>query len=92
MNTTSKKLLLIFAAITIIGLSYLFLGRTAKPLVYEESGEVLTERMPADNTTSSPVVTADSDHDGLADWEEIIWKTDPNNPDSDGDKPLMGKR
>ncbi len=27
----------------------------------------------------------DSDNDGLADWEEVLWKTDPNNPDTDGD-------
>mgnify|MGYP003394785642 CR=1 FL=1 len=27
----------------------------------------------------------DTDKDGLQDWEEALWKTDPNNPDSDGD-------
>lgn len=27
----------------------------------------------------------DSDHDGLKDWEEVLWKTDPHNPDTDGD-------
>jgi len=27
----------------------------------------------------------DSDNDGLADWEEVLWKTDPHNPDTDGD-------
>lgn len=27
----------------------------------------------------------DSDNDSLADWEEVLWKTDPNNPDTDGD-------
>ncbi len=27
----------------------------------------------------------DSDGDGLADWEEVLWDTDPNNPDTDGD-------
>ncbi len=27
----------------------------------------------------------DSDNDGLADWEEVLWNTDPSNPDSDGD-------
>jgi hypothetical protein len=27
----------------------------------------------------------DTDNDGLANWEEILWGTDPNNPDSDGD-------
>ena len=27
----------------------------------------------------------DSDNDGLKDWEEILWKTDPKKPDTDGD-------
>lgn len=27
----------------------------------------------------------DSDKDGLTDWQEEIYKTDPNNPDTDGD-------
>lgn len=27
----------------------------------------------------------DPDHDGLKNWEEALWKTDPNNPDTDGD-------
>jgi hypothetical protein len=27
----------------------------------------------------------DSDGDGLTDWEESLWGTDPNNPDTDGD-------
>ncbi len=29
--------------------------------------------------------TADTDGDGLEDWEEALWGTDPNNPDTDGD-------
>ncbi len=27
----------------------------------------------------------DSDSDGLKDWEEALWHTDPHNPDTDGD-------
>lgn len=27
----------------------------------------------------------DSDSDGLKDWEETLWQTDPQNPDTDGD-------
>ena len=33
----------------------------------------------------------DHDFDGLADWEEKIHKTDPNNPDTDGDGYLDGE-
>ena len=35
------------------------------------------------DTTSQ--LDADSDSDGLKDWEELLWKTDPNKIDTDGD-------
>lgn len=31
------------------------------------------------------VTEVDTDKDGLADWKEALWKTDVNNPDTDGD-------
>lgn len=34
--------------------------------------------------------TIDSDLDGLRDWQEVLWGTDPANPDSDGDKTSDG--
>lgn len=34
---------------------------------------------------SSRTETPDSDGDGLKDWEEALWKTDPNKSDTDGD-------
>lgn len=33
----------------------------------------------------------DTDSDGLADWEEVLWKTNPENPDTDGDGMSDGK-
>lgn len=33
----------------------------------------------------------DSDSDGLKDWEEKLWGTDPNSPDTDGDGALDGE-
>jgi len=35
--------------------------------------------------------TKDSDNDGLMDWQETTWKTDPCKPDSDGDGYLDGE-
>jgi len=35
--------------------------------------------------TSQGNTSLDSDHDGLKDWEEQIYGTDPHNPDTDGD-------
>lgn len=36
-------------------------------------------------TTIKEVIERDSDGDGIADWEEALWGTDPNNPDTNGD-------
>lgn len=33
----------------------------------------------------------DADADGLMDWEETLWGTDPKNPDTDGDKTKDGE-
>ncbi len=35
--------------------------------------------------------TQDKDNDGLKDWEEILWKSDSNNSDTDGDKTPDGE-
>jgi len=36
-------------------------------------------------SVNSSGIGGDSDGDGLLDWEETLWGTDPNNTDSDGD-------
>lgn len=36
-------------------------------------------------TATSSAMEIDSDHDGLPDWEEALYGTDPHNPDTDGD-------
>lgn len=35
-------------------------------------------------------IEQDSDNDGLNDWEEVLWKTNSKNPDTDGDGTLDG--
>ena len=44
------------------------------------SGEIYTQQ-----AGIAPANRRDSDSDGLLDWEEILHKTDPKNPDSDRD-------
>ena len=36
-------------------------------------------------------VSRDGDNDGLKDWEEVIWGTDPKTPDTDGDGTIDGQ-
>jgi hypothetical protein len=38
-----------------------------------------------DADISKLVAESDRDKDGLHDWEETLWHTDPDNPDTDGD-------
>ncbi len=38
-----------------------------------------------DASTLTHATEVDTDHDGLADWEEVLWNTDPHTPDTDGD-------
>jgi len=40
---------------------------------------------------NSAAAQIDSDHDGLPDWEEALYGTDPHNPDTDGDGTPDGK-
>ncbi len=47
------------------------------------------ENFPAQDWSASG--GKDSDNDGLRDWEEELYKTDPNNPDTDGDGYLDGE-
>lgn len=43
------------------------------------------------NNTNISISTKDSDEDGLKDWEEIIFRTNPYSPDTDGDKTPDGE-
>jgi hypothetical protein len=49
------------------------------------SDEMNKNSTSTDQNLSDSSASADTDHDGLRNWEETIWKTDPNNPDTDGD-------
>jgi len=46
---------------------------------------------PASEPVIAQEIDKDSDNDGLPDWEEALWKTDFNNPDTDGDGVFDGQ-
>jgi len=49
------------------------------------TGEITTEGISVTSQINRDSVNIDSDGDGLLDWEESLWGTDPNNPDTDSD-------
>lgn len=77
-TTPSKKILLL------IIVSLIFLGGIIYALFYTAQTETYVAPV-ASVIIKNPVLDKDTDNDGLKDWEEQLWKTDPLNPDSDGD-------
>ncbi|HOZ16472.1 MAG TPA: hypothetical protein PK234_02005 [Candidatus Portnoybacteria bacterium] len=80
----SNLIILPVAIIFAVGL-ILFIGAYAKKDAFSQ----FTLWGAKETTISSQ--TIDSDNDGLKDWEENLYKTDPWNPDTDGDGYLDGE-
>ncbi len=61
----------------------------------EESGSLFGNLTPAEETNRTfetlPNAAGDDDGDGLSNAEELVWKTDVNNPDTDSDGYLDGE-
>lgn len=73
-----RLLLLIIGAILLIGggLWFLYTGR---------SQAVFERPKPEEAKKAAAVLSVDRDNDGLKDWEEELWHTDPLREDSDDD-------
>lgn len=64
--------------------SLIFLGSLIYFLFYVK--DTKTYVAPAVSVvTTNKILAKDTDEDGLKDWEEQLWKSDPLNPDSDSD-------
>lgn len=77
---TSKKarlVLAVLAFLTLLGVA-LFLRREKEPPPATENTASILEQQRLR-------LTEDHDNDGLKDWEEAIYRTNPQDPDSDGD-------
>lgn len=66
------------AALVFMGARLLSKRKGQEPIVDSTQKIAMTEE---ESATSS----FDTDRDGLLDWEEALWGTDPNRPDTDGD-------
>ncbi|MFA6536405.1 MAG: hypothetical protein WC250_00560 [Candidatus Paceibacterota bacterium] len=68
-----------------IVLALLIVGGTWYFSVSKDSQQNIVSDSSGLKQVASLVTEKDSDRDGLKDWEESLWGTDPMNPDTDGD-------
>ena len=93
MNTPRRNIIaLLIICTTIVGVVIFVDSRPKKTdilLPQTESTEAFQPITVASDIEKNKEL--DSDNDGLKDWEETVWKTDPQNPDSDGDGKMDGQ-
>ncbi|MCA9355900.1 hypothetical protein H6790_00620 [Candidatus Nomurabacteria bacterium] len=78
----SKKIIKMFLAVLLI-VAVIIVVKTG---VYKKINfKTKTANLPQGNLTLSELGENDSDKDGIADWEEILWGTDPEKYDTDDD-------
>ncbi len=83
MPRPSKKIiLLLVVAVVIVAGTFIYLHLPAK--VETSQNQLLAEESAAQNAIELQA-DKDSDNDDLKDWEEVLWHTDPHNPDTDHD-------
>jgi len=83
----NKKIFpIIFVILLTTGVYFVFFKNKEKT-IYENKKSAIASLLPS----TIEDMGKDSDNDGLKDWEEILWKTDPNNPDTDADKTTDGE-
>ncbi len=77
----SKKFILLVLALLVLGGTFWVFRNNSKKnqTNYGASGQLNNGPVVAEE------ISKDSDADGLKDWEEALWKTDPNNRDTDND-------
>lgn len=84
-----KRIVLIVVALVVVAIS-------AFLVLTKESGEEKFENVAVQEQQSFTDLLRsdphkDSDNDGLKDWQEALWQSDKNNPDTDGDGTLDGE-
>lgn len=85
MDYLPSKRIIFLAVGTVIFIGWLFWVPTTP--AFQEKNQEFEEnaKKQANQQKLDTLSQIDSDNDGLKDWEEALWKTDPNNPDTDGD-------
>jgi len=80
----SKKIILPTLTVIILLLVVIFIPSN-KNIRIETEGSKDLKNTVVSLALIRKIAEKDTDGDGLKDWEENLWGTDPNNPDTDGD-------
>ena len=80
----SKKIILPTLTVIILLLVVIFIPSNKNIRIETERSKDLKNTVVSSALTRE-IAEKDTDGDGLKDWEENLWGTDPNNPDTDGD-------
>lgn len=82
---SKKQALVALACLVVLSAIFasIFLPRTFTNTLGSEEAKALT--------AEERQLLEDNDRDGLENWQEALWNTDPKNPDSDGDGEPDGK-
>lgn len=91
----SKRFVITALLLLALGASGWFVAKR-KPQDTAPNTNVLLQQQQEQQRQQEILATAerlvlDGDNDGLRDWEEVIWETDPQNPDTDGDRTPDGE-
>jgi|GEM_PF-672637 len=92
MKPSRKNVILLIACLTVIAVVFIFTKYEPTELVFVSNDATSkNEVKSAEDTFITRFAEIDSDADGLKDWEESLWKSDPKNKDSDGDGTADGE-
>lgn len=80
----SKRVFILLGFVILIG-GLLFRGERLKHDEQKMINRPLAELSLLPELENDPEFSKDTDSDGLKDWEERLWQTDPEKPDTDGD-------
>jgi len=85
-NFSRTKIIILFAGLLILlgGLVWLFKNKDQQ-IVFINEDQIVADESREGSEKNEQNSAIDSDGDGLKDWEEKLWGTNPLNADTDGD-------
>jgi hypothetical protein len=79
----SRKFIISVTIVAVVIAAAVFVPDMVRKERFTKDLEETNESKVSVQVTADEILTNDADRDGLEDWEEALWGTDPLNPDSD---------